>query len=94
MTEVLRNQSDAQSTLSEREMAILDFEGRWWHASAPKDQAIRAEFDLSASRYYQILNQLMDRPEALEYSKLLVKRLRRQREERQRQRSAARLNAR
>lgn len=94
MTEALQQHADATSPLSEREMAILDFEGRWWHASAPKDQAIRQEFDLSASRYYQILNQLMDRPEALDYSKLLVKRLRRQRETRQRQRSAARLNAR
>ena len=94
MTEALQNQVTVGNSLTEREMAILDFEGRWWHASAPKDQAIRQEFDLSASRYYQILNRLMDRPEALEHSRLLVKRLRRQRAERQRLRSAARLNAR
>lgn len=94
MTEAVHGQQTPGQTLSERDMAILDFEGRWWHASAPKDQAIREQFDLSASRYYQILNSLMDRPEALEYSKLLVKRLRRQREMRQRQRSAARLSSR
>ena len=51
-------------------------------------------FDMSASRYYQILNALIDRPEALAHDPLLVKRLRRLREQRQRNRSAARLTVR
>ncbi|WIY82864.1 DUF3263 domain-containing protein [Propionimicrobium sp. PCR01-08-3] len=94
MAEALRNlQSDAQP-LTEREAAILDFEKSWWQAKAPKETEIRERFNLSAARYYQIINSLIDRPAALEYDPLLVKRLRRLREQRQRNRSASRLNSR
>jgi len=72
-------------------MAILDFEKSWWQARAPKETEIRERFSLSAARYYQLLNALIDRPEALEHDPLLVKRLRRLREQRQRTRSASRL---
>ncbi len=72
-------------------MAILDFEKSWWQARAPKETEIRERFNLSAARYYQLLNALIDRPEALEHDPLLVKRLRRLREQRQRTRSASRL---
>lgn len=78
------------SALSERDARILDFEKSWWQARAPKEQVIRDRFDMSASRYYQLLNSLIDRPEALEYDPMLVRRLRRMREQRQRQRSAQR----
>lgn len=77
--------------LTERETAILLFEKSWWQAKAPKEIEIRQRFDLSPARYYQILNALIDRPEALEFEPLLVKRLRRLREQRQRRRSASRL---
>lgn len=77
--------------LSERDVAILDFEKSWWMARSSKEQEIRDRFDLSAARYYQILNALIDRPEALEHDPLLVKRLRRLRERRHRERSAHRL---
>lgn len=80
------------SALSERDAEILDFEKAWWQARAPKEQVIRERFDMSASRYYQLLNSLIDRPEALEYDPLLVRRLRRMREQRQRKRSAQRLS--
>ena len=63
-------------------------------AKAAKEVEIRERFDVSASRYYQILNSLIDRPEALAHDPLLVKRLRRMREQRQRNRSAARLTVR
>jgi hypothetical protein len=46
---------------------------------------------MSSTRYYQVLNALIDRPEALEADPLLVRRLRRLRSARQRQRSARRL---
>ncbi|HVT22265.1 MAG TPA: DUF3263 domain-containing protein, partial [Mycobacteriales bacterium] len=46
---------------------------------------------MSATRYYQVLNALLDRPEALAADPMLVKRLRRMRAARQRQRSARRL---
>lgn len=80
--------------MAEREAAILDFEKSWWQAKAPKETEIRERFNLSAARYYQILNALIDRPEALEHDPLLVKRLRRLREQRQRNRSASRLSTR
>ena len=82
---------EATCQLTERELAVLDFEAAWWTSRLPKDQEIRERFNLSPVRYYQILNGLIDRDDALLYSPLLVKRLRRMREQRQRDRSAARL---
>jgi hypothetical protein len=70
---------------------ILDFERDWWKGSLRKERAIRARFGLSAARYYQLLNRLIDRPEALEYDPMLVQRLRRLREARRRKRFARRL---
>jgi hypothetical protein len=77
--------------LSERDREILAFERQWWKYAGAKEQAIRELFDMSATRYYQVLNSLIDRPEALAHDPMLVKRLRRLRATRQRQRSARRL---
>jgi Protein of unknown function (DUF3263) len=77
--------------LSERDQRILAFERQWWRYAGAKEQAIRELFDMSATRYYQVLNTLIDRPEALAVDAMLVKRLRRLRSERQRARSARRL---
>ncbi len=77
--------------LSERERDILAFERQWWKYAGAKEQAIKDLFDLSATRYYQVLNALIDRPEALVHDPMLVKRLRRLRTTRQRTRSARRL---
>lgn len=77
--------------LSERDAAILDFEKQWWALPGTKESEIRERFDMSAPRYYQILNSIIDNPAALAYDPLLVKRLRRQRDARQRERSARRL---
>lgn len=81
----------APGALSERDAAILDFEEAWWAADGLKENEIRDRFELSAPRYYQILNALLDDPAALEYKPLLVKRLRRQRARRQEGRSARHL---
>jgi hypothetical protein len=70
---------------------ILDFERTWWNGSGGKEVAVRARFGLSPARYYQLLNRLIDRPEALEYDPMLVQRLRRLREARRRKRFARRL---
>ena len=78
-------------TLTEREQEILSFERQWWKYAGAKEQAIRELFDMSATRYYQVLNALLDRPDALEHDPMLVKRLRRLRASRQRARSARRL---
>jgi hypothetical protein len=77
--------------LSDRDAAILGFERQWWKYAGAKEQAIRDRFQMSATRYYQVLNALLDRPEALAHDPLLVKRLRRLRAARQRARSARRL---
>ena len=79
------------SELSDRDRQILDFERQWWKYAGAKEAAVREKFDMSATRYYQVLNALIDRPEALEEDPLLVRRLRRLRSARQRQRSARRL---
>lgn len=77
--------------LTERELQILEFERQWWRYAGAKEQAIRELFDCSATRYYQLLNALIDTPAALQADPMLVKRLRRMRSARQRARSARRL---
>ncbi len=76
------------AALSEREMRILAFERGWWRQPGAKEQAISDVLGLSPTRYYQLLDRLIDRPEALAFDPVLVKRLRRQRSRRQRMRSA------
>src|SRR3954447_2392482 len=77
--------------LTEREREILAFERQWWRYAGAKEQAVREMFDMSATRYYQVLNALIDRPDALAFDPMLVKRLRRMRAARTRARSARRL---
>ena len=79
------------SALSERDRRILEFERQWWKYAGAKEQAIRDLFDMSGTRYYQLLNGLIDSPAALAFDPMLVKRLRRMRASRQRARSARRL---
>jgi Protein of unknown function (DUF3263) len=77
--------------LSDRDREIIAFERQWWKYAGAKEQAIRELFDMSATRYYQVLNALIDSPSALEADPMLIKRLRRLRASRQRARSARRL---
>ena len=72
--------------LPSRELAMLAFERQWWRAAGAKETAIRDRFSLSPTRYYQVLNALVDRPDALAADPLLVRRLRRVRAARQRTR--------
>ncbi|TDB70984.1 DUF3263 domain-containing protein [Micromonospora sp. KC723] len=72
--------------LTEREQRILAFERQWWRHAGAKEQAIRDTFGLSATRYYQLLNALLDRPAALAAEPVLVGRLRRLRASRARTR--------
>ena len=81
----------AVDELSERDREILNFERQWWTYAGAKEQAVREKFDMSSTRYYQVLNALIDRPEAIAFDPLLVRRLRRLRAARQRARSARRL---
>jgi hypothetical protein len=77
--------------LSDRDREILAFERQWWKYAGAKEQAIRELFDMNATRYYQVLNALIDNPAALEADPMLIKRLHRLRATRQRARSARRL---
>ena len=78
----------AATALSDLEVRILDFERSWWRYAGAKESAIKELFDLSAPRYYQLLNDLVDREDALLASPMLVKRLRRLRQARMSARSA------
>ena len=82
---------ESADALSRRDREILAFERQWWKYAGAKEQAIRDLFDMSTTRYYQVLNALIDTPAALAADPMLVKRLRRLRASRQRQRSARRL---
>jgi hypothetical protein len=84
----LRQQARLQPMeLTERDKAILDFERSWWSQSGPKETLIVEKFDLSASRYYQILNELVDTDAAYDHDPLVVRRLRRLRDRRRRART-------
>ena len=85
---VQEGQEAGVAALSERDMRILAFERSWWRLAGAKEREILEVFEVSVTRYYQLLNDLIDRPEAAEFDPVLVTRLRRQRSRRQRIRSA------
>ena len=68
--------------LSQRDEAILEFEGSWWLYPGPKDRAIREYLEMSSTRYYQAIRRLMDDPAARARHPLVIRRLRRMRDER------------
>ncbi|MEV7176733.1 DUF3263 domain-containing protein [Kitasatospora sp. NPDC093679] len=74
------------AALTERDRAVLALEARPWRTAGAKERAIRAELDISATRYYQLLNALLDNPAALAADPVLVNRLRRIRERRRAER--------
>lgn len=84
-------QPTGATELSERDQQILAFERQWWKYAGAKEQAVRELFEMSATRYYQVLNALIDSPAALAHDPMLIKRLRRMRSSRQRARTARRL---
>ena len=89
--EVVSGLSRQADELDRRDREVLAFEAQWWKYAGAKEQAIRELFDMSATRYYQVLNAVIDKPAALAVDPLLVKRLRRLRSTRQRTRAARRL---
>jgi hypothetical protein len=74
--------------LTDQEQAILDFEQQWWKYPGAKATAISERFDMTSTRYYQVLNHLLDQPAAMAYAPMLVRRLLRLRDQRVVQRSA------
>ena len=73
--------------------SVLAFERRWWEHAGAKEEAIRREFGVGPTAYYQLLTRLLDDPAAMAYDPMLVKRLQRQRASRRRQRSTGRLSS-
>lgn len=74
--------------LSDRDRALLAFEAQWARHAGVKEEAIRAELDMSPARYYQLLGRLIDTTEAQQFDPMLVKRLRRLRDSRDEARRA------
>jgi hypothetical protein len=91
MEATVKSESTGSEQLSDRDRLLLEFERQWWKHEGSKEAAIRDLFDMSSTKYYQILNALIDSQVALEFDPMLVKRLRRMRAERQKARSARRL---
>ena len=79
---------EPDSGLPERDRRILEFEREWWRHAGAKEEAIRSQFSLPAARYYQLLNALIDTPEAVRHDPMLVRRLQRARDARTSARAA------
>jgi len=81
----------ATTGLSEFEVKMLEFERSWWRHAGVKESSIKELFNLTPPAYYQLLNNLIDREDALMAEPILVKRLRRLRESRTEARSSSKL---
>ncbi|GAA2489555.1 hypothetical protein GCM10010406_27160 [Streptomyces thermolineatus] len=68
--------------LSELDLAVLDIARRQWRTPAQRERAVRERLGIPPTRYYQLLNALLDVPEALAHDPVTVNRLRRMREAR------------
>ena len=89
-----RHEAHPPSGLDKRSTEVLDFEREAWKLTVTKERAIRERFGFSPSRYHQLLHRIIDRPDALVYDPMLVRRLRRVRELRRRARTASGLGLR
>lgn len=73
--------------LTQRDLDILAFESQWTTHTAAKEESIRDVFSLTAARYYQLLNAVIDSPAAVRHDPMLVGRLRRVRDAKARARA-------
>ncbi|RMI41846.1 DUF3263 domain-containing protein [Streptomyces triticirhizae] len=71
---------DPSGALGERERAVLALERASWPGPGAKERAIRERLGISPTRYYQLLNALLDDPLALAHDPVTVNRLRRRRD--------------
>lgn len=72
--------------LSERDRALLAVERRSWAGPGAKERAMREQLGISPTRYYQLLNALLDDARALAHDPVTVNRLRRVRDARRERR--------
>ncbi len=89
-TEIGETSRIDQPELTALEQEILRLERQWFRHAGDKEEEIRLRFDMSATRYYQVLNGLLDKPDALVAAPQLVTRLCRLRAARQRSRNSGR----
>jgi hypothetical protein len=75
---------ETTDSLTERELAIIEFEAAWFTLDEDRHDAIRARFSCSVEEYNLELNRVIDHPAALVADPLVVRRLRRHRERRRR----------
>jgi hypothetical protein len=75
------------SSLTELQMRILAFERSLWRSPGAKEREISGTIGITPTRYYQILNELIDSPDAAQFDPALVARLRRRRTARAKLRS-------
>ena len=76
------------SSLSELQLRILAFERSLWSSPGAKERDIVEAIGITPTRYYQLLNELIDSEAAALADPELVARLRRRRSTRGRLRSA------
>ncbi|MFV8128861.1 DUF3263 domain-containing protein [Streptomyces syringium] len=72
--------------LSDRDRALLALERRTWPGPGAKERAVREQLGITPTRYYQLLNALLDDPRALAHDPVTVNRLRRVRDARRERR--------
>ncbi|WP_405685716.1 DUF3263 domain-containing protein [Streptomyces sp. NBC_00057] len=72
--------TDGPVGLSARDRAVLAVERQSWAGPGAKERAIRERLGISPTRYYQLLNALLDDRRALEEDPVTVNRLRRVRD--------------
>jgi hypothetical protein len=80
----MTSEHESFESLTERELAIIDFEATWFTLDEDRHLAIRARFACSVEEYNLELNEVIDHPLAMSADPLVVRRLRRNRERRRR----------
>ena len=80
----MTSEIETNPQLTERELAIIEFEAGWFNLDEDRHYAIRARFACSVEEYNLELNRVIDHPSALLADPLVVRRLRRHRERRRR----------
>lgn len=69
--------TDSTAELTPMEEALLEFERRYFPRPGEKERAIRDSFHMSPTRYFQIVNAMIDDPRIVRCQPVLVNRLRR-----------------
>lgn len=63
--------------MTDAERQMREFAGHRWQYAGNQETAVRAEFGVSLTRYWQVVNRVLDDPDALRFDPQLVRRLRR-----------------